>query len=72
MSGSAHPPSLDRPERNVRCPTCGQFCKYGPSNPSRPFCSPRCRNADFGAWANEAYRVPANPTPDDEDDSSPR
>jgi hypothetical protein len=58
------------PERDVLCPTCRQPCKYGPSNPSRPFCSPRCRNADFGAWANEAYRVPEAPGPVD-DDSEP-
>ena len=70
MSGSAVPPGLDRPERDVRCPACRQPCKYGPSNPSRPFCSPRCRNADFGAWANEAYRVPAASDPGDEEDGA--
>jgi uncharacterized protein len=71
MSGSAVPPSMSGPERDVRCPGCGQSCKYGPSNPSRPFCSPRCRNADFGAWASESYRVAANATPDDEDAPPP-
>ena len=59
-------------ERDVRCPSCGQTCKYGPSNPSRPFCSPRCRNADFGAWANEAYRVAADANPDDESEAPPQ
>ena len=57
-------------ERDVRCPACGQACKFGPSNPSRPFCSPRCRNTDFGAWATEAYRVPAKPDPTDVDDET--
>jgi len=72
MSGSTVPPSLSGPERDVRCPSCGQPCKYGPSNPSRPFCSPRCRNADFGAWANEAYRVAADANPDDESEAPPQ
>jgi hypothetical protein len=62
-------PSVDARERDIVCPTCGAACKYGPSNPSRPFCSPRCRNADFGAWAAEAYRI-AKPAgaPEGEDD----
>jgi uncharacterized protein len=25
----------------------------------RPFCSERCKTLDLGAWASEAYRVPA-------------
>ena len=43
--------------RLVRCPHCGGKAVYGPENPVRPFCSPRCRVADLGAWADEAYRV---------------
>ncbi|MDQ6681401.1 MAG: DNA gyrase inhibitor YacG [Pseudomonadota bacterium] len=43
--------------RIVRCPTCGGESVYAPSNPARPFCSPRCKKNDFGAWASEAYRV---------------
>jgi endogenous inhibitor of DNA gyrase (YacG/DUF329 family) len=56
-------------EREVLCPRCGETCVYGASNPSRPFCSPRCRNADFGAWATESYRI-AKPVgePEGEDD----
>jgi endogenous inhibitor of DNA gyrase (YacG/DUF329 family) len=58
-------------ERDIVCPTCGQPCKFGPSNPSRPFCSPRCRNADFGAWATEAYRIAKAPgQPEDEDEGA--
>ena len=71
MSGSTVPSSMSGPERDVLCPTCRQACKYGPSNPARPFCSMRCRNADFGAWANEAYRVEAKASPDDEDAPPP-
>jgi endogenous inhibitor of DNA gyrase (YacG/DUF329 family) len=42
----------------VACPRCGHPALYAPGNPARPFCSMRCKNADFGAWANEEYRVP--------------
>ena len=51
--------------RIVRCPGCGGDSVYAASNPSRPFCSERCRNADLGAWASEGYRVPAQPAPED-------
>lgn len=44
-------------ERIVRCPRCGGDSLYAASNPSRPFCSARCKNNDFGAWASETYRV---------------
>jgi len=68
MSGSALPPGLNGPERDITCPACRQPCKYGPSNQSRPFCSTRCRNGDFSAWATESYRVPAAVDPGEEDD----
>ena len=45
--------------RMVRCPHCGGDSIYAPSNPARPFCSERCKNMDFGAWASESFRVPA-------------
>lgn len=48
--------------RHVRCPCCGGDSLYAPSNPARPFCSERCKNMDFGAWASESFRVPAPPT----------
>jgi uncharacterized protein len=69
MSGSAIPPGLSGPERDITCPACRESCKYGPSNPARPFCSMRCKNGDFGAWANEAYRVAAAVNPTDEQES---
>ena len=43
--------------RTVRCPRCGGASVYAPANLWRPFCSARCRQADLGAWADEAYRV---------------
>ena len=58
--------------RIVTCPTCGGKSVYAPENPFRPFCSERCKNVDFGAWASESYRVPAPPTSQDADaDESP-
>ena len=43
--------------RIVRCASCGGASLYAASNPARPFCSPRCKENDFGGWASEAYRV---------------
>ena len=57
--------------RIIRCPGCGGDSVYAPSNPFRPFCSERCRGADFGAWASEGYRVPERPGPSDGDDGEP-
>lgn len=56
--------------RRVKCPGCGQPCWYASSNPHRPFCSDRCKNADLGAWAMERYRVGTAPEPDSEDATS--
>lgn len=50
----------------VKCPHCGGPSRYAPDNAYRPFCSERCRQIDFGAWASESYRVEAKPGPDDE------
>lgn len=52
--------------RKVRCPTCGKEVAWGPESPFRPFCSERCKMIDFGAWANETYRIPVV-----EDDEEP-
>ena len=55
--------------RIVRCPHCGGDSIYAPSNSARPFCSTRCKNMDFGAWASEDFRVPAQPSIADLDTS---
>ncbi len=54
------------PEKQVRCPACGGDSLYSIKNPFRPFCSERCKNLDFGAWASEAFRVPTEAPPEDE------
>lgn len=51
------PPSLSAERRVVACPHCKGDSLFHPSNASRPFCSPRCRALDLGAWANEDFRV---------------
>ena len=51
--------------RVIRCPGCGGDSLYASTNPDRPFCSARCKNNDFGAWASEGYSVDADtPLPD--------
>lgn len=49
----------------VVCPVCQGDSVYAASNSFRPFCSQRCKNIDFGAWASEGFRMPAD-TPLDE------
>lgn len=57
-----------RPARKVNCPRCGQPAVYSPENPFRPFCSERCRLIDLGQWATEAYRLPAEDSPENDAD----
>ena len=65
---TANPPR----RRVVRCPTCGGDSVYATENPFRPFCSQRCKNNDFGAWASEAFRVAApSQRAEDEPDDPP-
>ena len=47
------------PPRVVRCPQCGKPVEWSPASRWRPFCSERCKMIDFGAWASDAYRIPA-------------
>ncbi len=52
--------------RIVMCPACHKDSLYAPQNSFRPFCSERCKNHDFGAWASEAFRMPTESPPDDQ------
>lgn len=45
----------------VNCPTCRKEIPWTDDYPLRPFCSDRCRKIDFGAWADESYRIPGKP-----------
>jgi endogenous inhibitor of DNA gyrase (YacG/DUF329 family) len=60
-------PNRPAAPRRVRCPGCGQPSEYTPDNAFRPFCSERCKNSDFGAWASERYRVETATPQDDEE-----
>jgi endogenous inhibitor of DNA gyrase (YacG/DUF329 family) len=60
--------STDMPAaRVIRCPGCGGPSIYSATNTYRPFCSMRCKNNDFGAWASGSYSVAAEPDPEDPD-----
>jgi uncharacterized protein len=48
---------VDKKHPIVRCPACGGDSLFAPSNEWRPFCSQRCKQVDFGAWASEDFRV---------------
>ncbi|HLH30050.1 MAG TPA: DNA gyrase inhibitor YacG, partial [Terriglobia bacterium] len=37
-------------ENQLKCPTCKKETEYS-GNPSRPFCSERCKLIDLGKWA---------------------
>ena len=65
-------PSRDAALRRVPCPGCGRACEFSPRNRWRPFCSERCKGGDFGAWASERYRMPADMPRDDEDADTAR
>ena len=59
------------PERKVPCPRCRGPAVYSATNPWRPFCSERCRNADLGAWASENYRVATQASAEDMPEDPP-
>lgn len=44
----------------VKCPACGGKSIFSPENAWRPFCSQRCKQIDFGAWASEEFRAAGN------------
>jgi uncharacterized protein len=59
--------------RLMACPQCRRSVVYDTRNPWRPFCSERCKQVDFGAWANEDFRLPQSPSPEDLDlDNGPQ
>ena len=50
------------------CPSCGKPALWAADNPSRPFCSERCKLIDLGAWASESHRIPGDDLPPAGDD----
>jgi len=53
--------------RRIKCPQCGKPAAWE-GNPSRPFCSERCRLIDLGQWADGSYAIPAEKVPDKEEE----
>jgi endogenous inhibitor of DNA gyrase (YacG/DUF329 family) len=50
--------------RMGEAPLC-VLCRTRPvDEPWRPFCSERCRNEDLARWAEERYKMAAEPAPD--------
>ncbi|GDY12403.1 DNA gyrase inhibitor YacG [Planctomycetota bacterium] len=54
------------------CPACGKPVPVEPvSRPaSFPFCSPRCRLLDLGAWCDGKYAIAGRPLAQDPDEDS--
>jgi hypothetical protein len=48
----------------MECPGCGRSIEWSTGNTYRPFCSARCKGADFIGWAEEK-----NVIPDDSDEA---
>lgn len=54
--------------RTYPCPTC-QKPTHWQDNPSRPFCSHRCKLIDLGDWASERYRIAGDDSPMSDENS---
>lgn len=49
------------------CPLCKK-----PTDPKyKPFCSKRCADIDLGKWLGEAYTIPTDEAPNDDDTKDP-
>ncbi len=46
-------------KKNIKfkCPVCRKEIVYSTQNPSRPFCSERCRLVDLGQWLDGDYKI---------------
>jgi endogenous inhibitor of DNA gyrase (YacG/DUF329 family) len=56
-------------KKHISCPLCGKKNTWTPDNPSKPFCSERCKLIDLGEWADGKRALPGepvNPSSDDE------
>ncbi|CAH0993176.1 DNA gyrase inhibitor YacG [Sinobacterium norvegicum] len=49
----------------IACPSCKKSTLYSKDNPDRPFCSKRCKDADFIDWSNEQRTIAGNSVYDD-------
>jgi uncharacterized protein len=44
----------------MECPGCGRSIEWSTGNPHRPFCSARCKDADFIGWVEEKNVIPVD------------
>jgi len=44
----------------LNCSRCGTEIEWSEAFPHRPFCSLRCKQTDFVAWANEEQVLPGS------------
>lgn len=49
----------------LRCPSCKKEVLMTEEFRHRPFCSQRCRDLDFGAWATESFKIAGNEVVDE-------
>ena len=61
----------NKEQRKIKCPQCGRLTFYSTENPSRPFCSERCKLIDLGQWASESFKVPSEDPNDPEMELNP-
>lgn len=54
----------------VKCPNCGRSVPWIPEQPSKPFCSERCKLIDLGEWAMEEKTIPGESLSLDDDDNN--
>ena len=64
LAGEAPTPAR-RGVLRVKCPTCGQQLPWSERNAYRPFCSSRCQDSDFIAWAEQRQFIPGDVDYDD-------
>ena len=53
------------PQTTVECPGCGASVVWNDDYPHRPFCSRRCKDADFIDWAKQQKSIAGTPSYDD-------
>lgn len=53
--------------KTYHCPHCQKEIIWDESFPFRPFCSKRCKMIDFGDWAAEKHKIPAEIVENPED-----
>jgi hypothetical protein len=49
----------------IICPICKKATTWE-ENPSKPFCSERCKLIDLGKWVSEEYRIEGEKTEEEQ------